>query len=326
MTSGMIVESPMMNLRQDRSSVAGKPVAVLINSDAGSVLETDSAIFATRIIETFAKYGYAATPHFTPGDKLASEFRRLAEIEGQLIVVAGGDGSVNAVLPEAIKRRTHFAVLPLGTLNLIGKDLGLTGSLEEDVAAIANGTDIVCDAVMVNNAVFHSNAGLGLFVTMALERQAARRQFPFSKMLGFGWAAAKTMWSSNRVEITYTRDGQAAVTSADAVLVTNNRFFGTPWRRNALNAGILEVHVLQAPRLMQRLKVLATIARGTWREMDNLTITTATEVTIRRRWRNVTRLALDGEVVTLDNPLRFVMLPGALRVRTGFPRGAQSDG
>ncbi len=321
----MIIEGPTLNQRNEASDAAGDPVAVLINSEAGSVLATDQSILTTRIVEAFARNGLAAAPLFVPGDKLAGEFRRLAAVEGQLIVIAGGDGSVNAILPEAIKLRALFAVLPLGTLNLIGKDLGLTGNLEHDAAAIANGADIDCDAVRANDAVFHSNAGLGFFVTMASERQAARRQFPFSKTLGFAWAAARTFWTSRRVEITYTKDGQAAVASADAVLVTNNRFAGTPWRRDALDAGILEIHVLQAPTLMLRLKALAAVASGAWRELDNLTTTSASEVTIRRRRRKAMRVAMDGEIVTLDNPLRFVVLPGALRIRTGFPRSTEPD-
>ncbi len=298
-------------------------VAVLINSNAGTVLEADRPAFTKRIIDAFAVHGHAALVVVVPGAELAREFARLAAVEDQLIVVAGGDGSVNAILPEAIRLKRLFAVLPLGTLNLIGKDLELTGNLESDIAAIVHGTDIDCDAIKVNEAIFHSNAGLGLFVTMAMERQEARRRFPFSKKLGFVWAAVKTMGSRNTIDITYDRDGVTSFARADAILVTNNRFTGTPWRRAQLDAGLLEVHILQAPTLMLRLKVLLATARGTWRDLDNLTITSATEMTLRRRWRSSMRVSVDGEVIRLANPARFAVLPGALRLRSGRPRSPE---
>jgi diacylglycerol kinase family enzyme len=296
-------------------------VSILINSDAGSVLEADRAAFTTRIVESFGQYGYEAALIFVAGPDLRSEFSRLAEDKNHLIVVAGGDGSLNAILPEAITTQALLAVLPLGTLNLMGSDLGLTGVIEDDVAAIAQGIDIECDAIMANDTFFHSNAGLGFFVTMAAERQAARLKFPFSKKFGFAWAAVRTILGSKKVEITYTNEDCATNAMADAVLVTNNRFFGMPWRRHSLNDGVMEMHLLRAPTLMQRLKVIVAVARGTWRDLECLTTFSVDTLTIRRPRRKVVRIALDGEIITLENPLKFVVLPGALRIRSGFPRG-----
>ncbi len=301
-----------------------KRVSVLINKDAGTVLETDHSVFSAQIVESFARNGYDATPNFVHGNELAKAFEQALALEEQLVVIAGGDGSANAVLPWAMATGKLFAVLPLGTLNLIGQDLGLTGNLDEDIAALANGRDISCDVIMANDKLFHSNAGLGFFVTMALERQAARRQFPFSKKLGFAWAALKTFFFRSQVEITYVTEEKTAVIIADAVLVTNNRFFGTPWRRNSLQDGVLELHVLKAPTLMKRLTVLAAVARGSWRDLEYLTTVSTTAVTIRRRRRKTMRVAMDGEIVMLDNPLRFTVLPGALRIRSGFPRSDDS--
>ncbi|MGL5139195.1 MAG: diacylglycerol/lipid kinase family protein [Beijerinckiaceae bacterium] len=306
-------------MRPNRSCKA----VVLINGDAGAMLELDRLAVAQRIIDSFASCGYLASPRFVPGAELASAFRAAHEAHEGLIVVAGGDGSVNAVLPEAIRTGAVFATLPLGTLNLLGQDLGMTGDLDADAAAIAGGTDVACDVIAVNDRIFHSSAGLGYFVTMAAERQAARQRFPFSKKLGFAFAVARTLWFTGGIGIEYTADGVARTTVSDAVLVTNNRFFGTPWRRERLDAGVLELHLFNAPDLPQRLKVILAILRGTWRDLDSLTTIDADKVTIRRRSRRRSmRVALDGELVRLDNPLQFEVKPAAVRLRAANKKSA----
>jgi diacylglycerol kinase (ATP) len=59
--------------------------------------------------------------------------RRL-EDPGELVAVAGGDGSVKSVALELAGRGVPMAILPMGTANNIAKSLGIMGSVAELIA------------------------------------------------------------------------------------------------------------------------------------------------------------------------------------------------
>jgi diacylglycerol kinase family enzyme len=309
----------------DRRSVAPSMRAgssralVLVNRDAGAVLENSSSL-AQSIEQAFGAAGVSARVRFVPAGELTGAFRAAAAAANgeppELIVIAGGDGTINALLPQLMDTSVRTAILPLGTLNLIGRDLGLSGALEADAAAIAGGGDVRIDIVSVNGRPFHSNAGLGFFTTMARERQLARRRFPFSRKLGFAWAAIRTVLTTSPIEIECRAAGEVTHATADAVLVTNNRFFGAGWTRRRLDEGVLEVHLLKATGLAGRLRAAVAVMRGAWRELPSLTTVAATEVVIRRRRRTRVRVAMDGELVVLDNPLVFRVMARAVTLRS----------
>lgn len=61
----------------------------------------------------------------------------IQEVEG-LIVVAGGDGSLRAVVLRILDRGIPLAILPLGTANNVANSLGIKGRPEELIAGLQN--------------------------------------------------------------------------------------------------------------------------------------------------------------------------------------------
>jgi diacylglycerol kinase family enzyme len=59
------------------------------------------------------------------------DWKRLLEEPADLIVAAGGDGTVRKVVLAAASRSLPFAVIPIGTANNIAKTLGLLGDAAE---------------------------------------------------------------------------------------------------------------------------------------------------------------------------------------------------
>jgi diacylglycerol kinase family enzyme len=85
-----------------------------------------------------------------------------------LIVVAGGDGTVGRVAKKLIGRKLTLAPLPLGTASNISKTLGLADrTLDEIVAGWENGERIRFDAGIANgpwgSRYFIEAFGIGLF-------------------------------------------------------------------------------------------------------------------------------------------------------------------
>jgi diacylglycerol kinase (ATP) len=89
------------------------------------------------------------------------------EDPGDLIAIAGGDGTVSKVLRRLTRRDVPLALLPTGASNNIAGSLGLTGRLETIIARLPGARRRRLDVGVARTAhgdrTFVESAGLGLF-------------------------------------------------------------------------------------------------------------------------------------------------------------------
>lgn len=278
---------------------AGTDVRVIANARSGTVLAQGQAAFAAAVKAAFAEAGGTADVQLVQGDGLAGALRQALAEPGLRVVVAGGDGTLMRLLPIILEAGKPIGLLPLGTVNLLGKDLGFTGNLAHDARLALGSHTRRVSLAAAGETLFHSNIGLGILGRMAREREEARRRFPFSRHLGFAWAAARTLFLARTMSVALEIDQQVHHMRADAVLITNNAFDDSTLRRPALDAGELEVHVVTANRVTERLALTLAILRGRWRNHRTLHSLTCRSLRLERRDRARTRLAVDGELLTL---------------------------
>jgi diacylglycerol kinase family enzyme len=93
--------------------------AILVHNPSAG----DAGHDAEDLLEALGTAGYAATAFH---GKSADLGRALAD-PGDLIVVAGGDGTVAALLKNLPRRDVPVAILPVGTANNIATSLGIAG-------------------------------------------------------------------------------------------------------------------------------------------------------------------------------------------------------
>jgi diacylglycerol kinase family enzyme len=85
---------------------------------------------AKRILQELAEAGHDARLKSTRKEGLEEAL----EDPGDLVVVAGGDGSIKKVAIAIAGRGVPMAILPIGTANNIAKSLGALGSMRELIA------------------------------------------------------------------------------------------------------------------------------------------------------------------------------------------------
>jgi diacylglycerol kinase family enzyme len=289
---------------------------VVINGRAGSVLQHRPEAIMRRLRETASAHGVRLGWRIATQADIASTIREVQRSHpAAVLFVAGGDGTISRLLPDLVAGGAAFGVIPLGTLNLLARDLGLADDPASVARAVTERQPASIDLGEVNDIPFHSNVGIGFSARMARERELARRRFPFSKVIGFGYAALRSLVLSRPTLVDVEIDGARQQFRADAVLVTNNRFQGSPWRRPRLDEGVLEVHLLHSDGLAARFAIALALWRGTWRTSDRLTSLACREVIIRkRRWRKRTWVAIDGELRRVSLPLHLSIRPAALRI------------
>jgi diacylglycerol kinase family enzyme len=292
---------------------------VIGNARAGTVLEAGADDFARRIEAAFAAAGCRAEVELLPPRQLRERLRAAVADEAVIPVIAGGDGTINGALPILVQCKRTVAVLPLGTVNVLGRDLGLTGTPEEQITAICQGEPVAMDLGSVNGRLFHSISGMGFFSLMAREREYARRRFPFSRLVAFAFAAMRSILFTRPICVEMEIGGERRQVEADAVLVTVNEFDGAEWRRGRLDGGCFEVHILDTGGLLSRTKAALSMLTGGWRRSHNLVSLTGTAVTLTRRDKRSGHVTYDGEVERRAGPLTYRLLPGALRVIAARP-------
>jgi diacylglycerol kinase family enzyme len=237
-------------------------------------------------------------------------------------IAAGGDGTVARIAAAALDAGADLGVLPLGTRNHFARDAGIPLDVDAALAAIARGGTRRVDVGVVGDRRFLNNASLGLYTRFVLVREKEERR-PGLKL----WPAlAKAAWhalrTSRDLEITLRiDDGTTSHRHTPVLLVGNNRYDLRGLDRGnrpRLDEGVLSVHVLH-PRSRAGLAWFALRALvgavSAPRDFDAL----ATDALEVRSRAPELELALDGDVCRLPAPLRFSILPRALRVRVPLP-------
>lgn len=293
---------------------------VVVNARAGTVLEAGVDAFATRLQAAFEVHGCSAEVRMVHPREMDDALALAIEEDGAIPVIAGGDGTINGVLPVLMRAGRPLGVLPLGTVNVLGRDLGLYGTLEHQIEALCKGHPVAMDIGRVNDRLFHSISGMGFFSLMARQREYARRRFPFSRALAFTFAATRSILFTHAISVEIRTGEEARQVQADAVLVTINRFNEVETRREQLDGGVFEVHILNAGGLYSRCKAAVSMLTGSWRHSPHLTSFTAEEVTITRRDKRRGHVTFDGEVERKAGPLAYRLLPRAIQLVAARPQ------
>jgi diacylglycerol kinase (ATP) len=104
---------------------------LIYNPQAGN----SSNLAPDEILEALRQAGYEPVYFPTPAESVLDEALAKAN---DLVVVAGGDGSVRAVATRLLDRNIRITPLPLGTANNIARMLGLTKKPLEIIAGLAD--------------------------------------------------------------------------------------------------------------------------------------------------------------------------------------------
>jgi diacylglycerol kinase family enzyme len=110
-------------------------------------LRTRLDTFLPRIIKALESRGAAVTPTSTLHQGHAVELARNAVAAGAgLVVIAGGDGTINEAVNGLVHSHVPLAILPLGTANVLATELGTSRS---PGAAAAHVPDLVAERISV---------------------------------------------------------------------------------------------------------------------------------------------------------------------------------
>jgi len=302
--------------------MTGADVVVLVNSAAGAFVGQPGAAqaLADRLVSALARHGLRADARLGGAADLATLARDAAGDGAGALLVAGGDGTLAAiaqVLCDLPEPAPALACLPLGTANLLARDLGMPEDPDAAVEALAGGVIGRIDVGRVNDRVFLNNVVLGRFADLARQRERFRGAMTPVLWLRLLWRLVKTALRRRPLRAVVATDHKVERVRAHAMIIADNAYAARPGllvRRDSLGRGALALYVMRHRSLGQWLRfALSVLASRSWPRDADLTTLEVRRVVVGVR-RRVLRATVDGEVTLLPRRTAFRIEAGGLRV------------
>ena len=269
------------------------------------------------------------------GDKLAAAIEAaftaagakadLALVEGKVIeqaisnassqpvvVVGGGDGTQSTAAALLMHSDSALAVLPLGTLNHLAKELQVPADLKGAADVAVNGARTAIDLGSVGDVVFVNNASIGLYTRLVRRRDAIKLP-KWLATVPAAWGIMRRM----KLRPLCIDMGQGEHTIVTPLLFIGNNRYSYQGRslgkRECLTDGVLSVYAV-APRTVAGLVGfgLRALAGRANPERDFLALGDVEQIVVSGEGK--IDVAHDGEVTRMALPLTFRSLPRALTV------------
>ena len=292
------------------------PLSVIVNGTSGAVAAAKGAL-PDKLRQAFAAAGTAAEVRLVEGAEIDTALREAA---GEArVAVAGGDGTARGAAQALAGSDTELALLPLGTLNHLARDLELPTELNAAAALAAHGSATAIDVGEVNGERFVNNVSIGLYPSMVRNRDWYRENRGWPKWLSTFPAAWRALHRLPRHRLRIELDGKAQTVVTPLLFVGNNPYSlegGKVGARESLRRGRLAVYAV-AERSRPGLVwfALRTLAGRADKGMDFAAIGLCETLTVTPEQASI-EVAMDGEILRLRSPLAFRILPRALRVVT----------
>ena len=286
---------------------------IIVNRRSGA---GDKSALNEQIEAAFRTHGWRVDFVACQRDDLERRIADATRRPGGTIVVAGGDGTINAVASACLAAQRPFGIVPAGTFNYVARNLGIPTEIDAAVATIVAGEARAVDAGEINGRLFLNNAGTGLYSHLIERREEDKRRFGRKRIVGLisGLLCMLEPHPLYRVEL--RADGEPQQ------LRTTTLFFGcnalqlenyNVAARECLGDGKLAVLSLAVRSRADILRAAWSALTGTLDAADSIESFCARQVQVRTH-RAMLKVAIDGEVVMLRSPLAVQLRRAALQV------------
>src|SRR6266849_1649992 len=243
------------------------------------------------------------------GEQLA---RKAVKQQVNLVIAAGGDGTINEIIQGLAGSETALGVLPNGTINVWARELGIPLDDTRARRVLVNGQTRHIDLGCVNGRYFLLMVGIGLDgeVTQAVERKPLKRL----GILGYALAALWLGPGYSGFPVVVQIDGLVVKTRALQVFVCNTQLYAGAFKftwKAKCDDGLLDLCIVRKRNLLGRIVVLWDFLLG--REKRRLWVRYDTFTSIKIETLQPVAFQIDGEAAG-HTPATFRISPGTLKV------------
>ncbi|GAC1334545.1 MAG: lipid kinase [Beijerinckiaceae bacterium] len=228
------------------------------------------------------------------------------------VIVAGGDGTMNAAAPGLLQSGLPLGIIPTGTANDLARTLGIADDIDSAVDVIARGHERRIDLGRVNDQLFFNVASIGLSVELAhaMSPETKRR---FGR-LSYSLAALRVMMRARPFSVLLVSDGETAHAKTFQIAVGNGRYYGggnAVEKSAEIDDGRLDLYSLEVSNVWKLAWMARSFRAGEHGAFEE--VRAVRGKTFEIHTRRPRKVNADGEILT-TTPARFSILPKAIRV------------
>jgi len=235
--------------------------------------------------------------------------------DADMVIVDGGDGTINAVITAHVGGGRPVGIIPGGTMNLLATDFGIPVDRAEAVRLIAAGRTRPIDAGAIDGHLFLHTALTGLPVRIGVHREHRRGRLTVFDKIWLGIHAIGTLGRDPKLKLAVEGTTGKPLESGTFAFLVGTLKAGTvlPRPLRDLSAGKLTAFSLRPETGIDLARMVVRSAFGdlvTDPDVDAVVIERGKLSGLRRK----SHAMLDGESVFLTLPSVIEVRPGAIDV------------
>lgn len=286
-------------------------VVIIFNPAAGQADQAQASL--EQVSQLWRDRGWQVDLAPTQFAGHATELAQNAAHQGYTCAIAaGGDGTVNEVMNGLVGSRTALGVLPIGTVNIWAREMGLPMETQGAAKGLLDAEIVTVDVGQAGDRYFLLMAGIGF--DAAVTAQINPREKKWLGAIAYVKQAFHTAWQFRGVRTALRIDGKRIRGRILMIVVGNSQLYGGVVKMTAhavINDGLLDVCVIKGrSMLVAPLRLLSIFLRNYNRD-PKVKYYKARQISITGK-RHLP-VQVDGDFLG-HTPLQFQIKPKALRV------------
>ncbi|MDZ7963936.1 MAG: lipid kinase [Nostoc sp. DedSLP03] len=266
----------------------------------------------SEAIQSLKTLGFDLIEESTEDPKHLAEVILRYKDRVELVIIGGGDGTLNAAVDALIETQLPLGILPLGTANDLARTLGIPNTLNEACKIIGDGHLQRIDLGCVNGKHFFNVASMGLSVkiTQRLTKEVKRRWGVFA----YAATALQVLLEARPFTAEIAINGELIRVKTVQIAVGNGRYYGGGMAvadDATIDDQRLDLYSLEIEHWWQVILLLPAMRGGRHIHWQSVRSHQGQEIEIHTR--KPRPINTDGEITTYT-PAHFRVIPKAIAV------------
>ncbi len=299
-----------------------KKVMLVFNPNSGRQLFNDSASRVNEVRNLLRAILGSATlteVAIRSFEEVRSIAKRICDEDFDWVIVAGGDGTLRAITEVFVENNKfpYMSVYPMGTVNLVAKELMMSPEPGKWVKRVSKGIAIPVWLGQANNRLFMTCAGIGID-SMVIDSVSETEKKYLSKfayvLQGTELVKRELLWKDWQYKFQVMIDDDGVWRDAASVIVAKSRYYAGRFSLvdgASLSSPKLHVCLFRGVNKLDLLRYLALLATDTLAADKSVEIIEAKKVEIKC---NIEKFAaeLDGDCL-VSSPLSIRLIPSPIK-------------